>query len=404
MKLLLLNATANTGSTGRIAEDIGLLAQQNGYDVRFAYGRTAVNSKLPLIKIGNKWDIRMHGVKSRLCDAHGFASKSATKAFIKEIEEWKPDIVNIHNIHGYYINVEILFDYLKRVQIPVVWTFHDCWPFTGHCSHFEGVNCYRWKTECYNCPNQKGYPTSILLDRSTNNFYKKNKIFNGLNNMTIVTPSEWLANHVSNSFLSNYSAKVINNGVDLNVFRSIGNKKDVLLKYGLSELPIVLGVANTWKKRRALEDFIALSKLIGDKVEIVLVGMTPEQAKGLPNNMKAISRTENTAELATLYSAATVFVNPTYVDNFPTTNIEALACGTPVITYRTGGSIEAVNKRTGLIVEKGDVNGLKVAIEEIVNNGKDFYRDGCRERAVKFYNKDDRFEDYIDLFENLLRL
>lgn len=403
MKLLLLNATANTGSTGRIAEEIGLLAQQSGYEVRFAYGRKAVNSKLPLIKIGNDWDMRWHGLKSRMWDAHGFGSRSATIALIKELEAWKPDIVNIHNLHGYYINIELLFDYLKRVQIPVVWTFHDCWPFTGHCAHYERVNCYKWQTECYHCPNRKGYPESWFIDHSTFNFYKKKELFNGLNHLTIVTPSQWLAKQLSKSFLSSFPVGVIHNGVDLDVFRPSDNHNEIRLKYSLSTQAIVLGVANTWKKRKALEDFVVLSHIINKDVQIVLVGITAAQAKDLPNNIKAISRTENTTELAALYSAAAVFVNPTYVDNFPTTNIEALACGTPVITYRTGGSPEAVDSETGVVLEKGDVEGLKIAIEDIVNNGKDFYSSACRERAERLYNKEDRFKDYVDLFEVTLK-
>lgn len=400
MKLLLLNATANTGSTGRIAEEIGLLAQQSGYEVRFAYGRKAVNSKLPLIKIGNKWDMRWHGLKSRLWDAHGFGSEHATKALIKELEKWRPDIVNIHNLHGYYINIELLFEYLKRVQIPVVWTFHDCWPFTGHCAHFERVGCDRWKTECYACPNRKGYPTSFLVDRSTQNFRIKKDIFNGLNNLTIVTPSQWLANHVANSFLSQYPVKLIHNGVDLNIFKPVDNSESLRNKYGLSDKSIVLGVANTWKKRKALQDFIALSEILDEDIQIVLVGMTAEQSKGLPPNIKAISRTENQQELAALYSASAVFLNPTFVDNFPTTNIEALACGTPVITYRTGGSPEAIDDETGFVVEKGDVEGLKAAIKKVVSNEKMYYSGKCRERVVKLYNKEERYKDYLNLFDS----
>ena len=235
MKLLLLNASANTGSTGRIAEEIGLLAQQAGYEVRFAYGRKAVNSKLPLIRIGNKWDMRWHGLKSRMWDAHGFGSKRATMALIKELEVWKPDIINIHNLHGYYINIEVLFEYLKKEQIPVVWTFHDCWPFTGHCAHFERVGCDRWKTECHHCPNRGGYPESWMIDHSTANYYRKKETFNGIKNLTIVTPSEWLANHVQSSFLRNYPVQVINNGVDLEIFKPQGDIKTVKDKYNLAD-------------------------------------------------------------------------------------------------------------------------------------------------------------------------
>ena len=397
MKLLLLNASANTGSTGRIAEEIGLLAQQSGYEVRFAYGRKAVNSRLSLIKIGNQWDMRLHGVVSRLWDAHGFASRLATKALIKELEAWKPDMVNIHNLHGYYINIELLFEYLKRVQIPVVWTFHDCWPFTGHCSYFDRYDCRKWETECHHCPNRKGYPESWFFDRSKKNFRLKKNIFNGLENLTIVTPSAWLANHVSRSFLKNYPVKVIHNGVDMKVFHPQINS-EIARKYGIENKTFVLGVASIWDRRKGLDDFIGLRKLLAADIQIVLVGLTAEQAKDLPANIKAISRTENQQELAALYSAAAVFVNPTYVDNFPTTNIEALACGTPVITYRTGGSPEAVDAETGVVVEKGDVEGLKEAIEDVVMIGKTYYSEKCRKRAVRLYNKEDKYREYLEIF------
>ena len=402
MKLLLLNATANTGSTGRIAEEIGLLAQQVGYEVRFAYGRKAVNSKLPLIKIGNEWDMRLHGVKSRLWDAHGFGSRHATKALIKELEAWKPDIVNIHNLHGYYINIDILFEYLKKVQIPVVWTFHDCWPFTGHCSYFDRYDCRKWETACHHCPLKRFYPESWFVDRSKKNYYLKSKILNGIENLTIVTPSAWLANHVSRSFLKNYPVKVIHNGVDMKVFRPQINT-EILRKYGIENKTFVLGVASIWDRRKGLDDFIELRKLLAADIQIVLVGLTAEQAKELPANIKAIDRTENQHELAALYSAAVVFVNPTYVDNFPTTNIEALACGTPVITYRTGGSPEAVDAVTGVVIEKSDLEGMKKAIEKIVSNGKMFYHDACRQRAEKLYNKEERYADYVELFASLVK-
>lgn len=397
MKLLLLNATANTGSTGRIAEEIGLLAQHEGYEVRFAYGRKAVNSKLSLIKIGNKWDMRLHGLKSRMWDAHGFGSRRATMALIKELEVWKPDIVNIHNLHGYYINIELLFEYLKRVQIPVVWTFHDCWPFTGHCSFFDRYDCRKWETECHNCPNRKGYPESWFFDRSKTNYGLKKDIFNGLAKLTIVTPSAWLAAHVKHSFLKHYPVKVIHNGLDLEVFSPVSDD-GIYNKYGIAQKPFVLGVASTWDKRKGLDDFIALRESLSADIQIVLVGLTAEQALSLPTGIVAVSRTENVRELAALYSAAAVFVNPTYVDNFPTTNIEALACGTPVITYRTGGSPEAVDAETGVVVEKGDVEELNTAIENVVMKGEMYYREKCRNRAMRLYNKEDKYREYLKIF------
>lgn len=401
MKLLLLNASANTGSTGRIAEEIGRLAKLSGYEVWMGYGRQSVNSELNGIQIGTDVDFKIHALESRLFDNHGFSSRKTTQQFISEIEKIKPDIINIHNLHGYYIHVGILFEYLKRVQIPVVWTFHDCWPFTGHCSYFDRYDCRKWETECHHCPNRKGYPESWFFDRSNRNFHLKSMIFNGLENLSIVTPSAWLAQHVSRSFLKDYPVKVINNGVDLKVFHPQINP-EIFAKYSIENKPFVLGVASIWDRRKGSDDFIALSKSLACDIQIVLVGLSTQQAAQLPKGIVSIARTENIKELAALYSAAAVFVNPTYVDNFPTTNIEALACGTPVITYRTGGSPEAIDAETGIVVEKGDVDGLKEAIVRVVNNGKEYYRDKCRERALRHYDKEERYRDYIDLFNHHL--
>ena len=397
-KLLIINVTANSGSTGRIAEEIGQTAISNGYETYFAYGRVARESKCNVIKIGNSLNVKLHGVESLLFDNHGFSSRIATKRFIRRIEEIKPDIINIHNIHGYYINVKILFEYLSKINIPVVWTFHDCWPFTGHCSYFDKYNCTKWMTECHHCPNKKGYPSSLFIDNSKNNFNRKKKLFSNINNLNIVTPSHWLTNISKQSFLKEKNIVTIHNGTNLNVFNIKDGKKRDELK--LNDRKVVLGVASIWDKRKGLDDFIKLSELLSDEYKIILVGLNKKQKESLPANIIGIERTESVHELAELYNMADVFVNPTYSDNFPTTNIEALACGTPVITYKTGGSPEAVDEKTGVVVEQGNINQLKEAIELIAKN-KGEYSENCRERAVNLYNKQDRFNDYIKLFNSL---
>lgn len=397
-KLLIINVSVNKGSTGRIAEEIGQTAIDNGYETYFAYGRIARESKCNVIKIGNSLNVKFHGIESLLFDNHGFSSRIATKRFIRRIEEIKPDIINIHNIHGYYINVKILFEYLSKTSIPVVWTFHDCWPFTGHCSYFDRYNCTKWQTECHHCPNKKGYPSSLFINNSKNNFNRKKKLFSNINNLNIVTPSHWLTNISKQSFLKEKNIVTIHNGTNLNVFNiRDGKKRDEL---NLNDRKVVLGVASIWDKRKGLDDFIKLSELLSDEYKIILVGLNKKQKESLPANIIGIERTESVHELAELYSMADVFVNPTYSDNFPTTNIESLACGTPVITYKTGGSPEAVDEKTGVVVEQGNINQLKESIELIAKN-KGEYSENCRERAVNLYNKQDRFNDYIKLFNSL---
>lgn len=401
-KLLIINVTANSGSTGRIAEEIGQTAISNGYDTYFAYGKRVNNSKNKLIKIGKKLNIQLHGIESRLFDNHGFSSRIATKRFIKEIERIKPDIINIHNLHGYYINVKILFEYLNKTNIPIVWTFHDCWPFTGHCSHFIKHNCYKWKTECFSCPNKKGYPKSLLFDRSRTNYIKKKELFTNIEKLTIVSPSLWLSKLVKESFFKQKKIITINNGVDVNTFNSINNHTNIKSKLNLNDEKIIVGVASVWTYSKGFYDFIRLNDLLSDEYKIILVGLNKKQIESLPENIIGIERTESVHELAELYSMADVFVNPTYSDNFPTTNIEALACGTPVITYKTGGSPEAIDEMTGVVVEQGNINKLKEAIESVAKD-KAMYTERCRERAVNLYNKQDRFNDYINLFNSLTK-
>lgn len=401
MKLLLVNTSANSGSTGRIAEEIGQSAINNGYDSYFAYGRLGRDSKSHLIKIGNKFDINAHVIESRLFDNHGFASRQSTIKLVEEIKKIKPDIINIHNLHGYYLNVEILFRYLSHIQIPIVWTLHDCWPFTGHCSHFMRVKCERWKSECFSCPNKKGYPASYLLDRSTHNYNIKKRIFTSVNNVTIVTPSKWLESNIKQSFLKQHSLTTIYNGTDLNIFKptncwSFGDRLQII------DCKVILGVASVWTKWKGIEDFISLSKMLNKNYRIILVGLNDKQIASLPKNIIGVKRTENVKQLAELYSIADVFVNPTYVDNFPTTNIEALACGTPVITYKTGGSPEAIDEKTGIVVEQGNILQLKSAIEYVASN-KELYTAACRKRAEKHYDKNERFNDYVELFNTLTK-
>jgi len=399
--LLQINTVVNSGSTGRIAEEIGQTVKLSGWKSYIAYGRHARTSQSELIKIGSDWDIMMHGLQTRLFDRHGFASIAATRKFVKQIKKIKPDIIHLHNIHGYYINIEILFRYLKDANIPVVWTFHDCWPMTGHCAHFTFVGCDKWKTQCYECPQKKDYPSSYFLDRSKQNHKQKRKLFTSVNDITIVPVSNWVGEILKQSYLKDYPIRVINNGIDVNVF-SPQSRDGIRLKYGLADKFILLGVATAWGRRKGLHDFIELSKILKDDEIIVLVGLKEDQIKILPENIIGITRTESTQELAEFYSSANVFVNPTWEDNFPTTNLEAMACGTPVVTYRTGGSPEALTPKTGFVVEQGDLASIRKAIDTVKSKGKAFYSAACRERTTKMFNKNDRYAEYLQLYEQML--
>jgi len=401
LKILQINTTVNSGSTGRIAEQIGEVILHKGSKSYIAYSRLGSPSKSKIIKIGSKYDFYSHVLQSRLFDNHGFASKTATKNLIKEIDAISPDIVHLHNIHGYYVHIEVLFNYLNKKKIPIVWTFHDCWSFTGHCSYFDRVDCEKWKTECFSCPMKKYYPESWFRDNSKNNFKNKKELFTGHNNITIVTPSLWLKELVSQSFLKKFPTKLIHNGVDISIFKP--TLSDIKTKLKIGESKVILGVASIWDDRKGLDDFIKLNNLFDSNFQIVLVGLSKKQVDSLPSNIIGIERTENIEELAKLYSMADVYVNPTYSDNFPTTNIEALACGTPVITYNTGGSPEAVDKNTGMVIEKGNIKELRNAIDTIINENIKFTAKNCRERAINKFDKNARFSDYYNLYKDLIK-
>lgn len=393
MKILQVNVVCGYGSTGRIATDIYRVLEEQGHECLIAYGRGTSPEGINAIKIGSNLDMYNHIIQTRIFDKHGFSSTKATKEFIKKAEAYNPDVIHLHNIHGYYLNVELLFKFLKKLNKPVIWTLHDGWAFTGHCAYFEYSGCEKWKNGCYKCVQKGTYPKSNIMDNSRWNYKKKKEVFTSLDNVTLITPSNWLAELTKKSFLGKYPVKVINNGIDLNKFkpRESSFKDDNHIKDKI----MVLGVASIWEKRKGLEDFIKLSTILDDSYKIVVVGVNEKQKETMPKNIIAITRTNSIEELAELYTAADVFVNTTYEDNFPTTNLEALACGTPVITYNTGGSIESVNEKCGIIVEQGNIDKLKSAIENL-RKSENLISD-CIEES-KEYDKTDRYKDYIDIY------
>lgn len=370
MRLLIINSVLGFGSTGKIVLDIAREYEENGYEVKIAYGRKATDSeegKKYGVRIGNYSDVYYHVLYTRLTDKHGLASKGATKRFLKWADEYDPDVLWLHNIHDYYINYEDLFKWIKsRPQMEVKWTLHDCWAFTGHCSHFAYAKCDKWRSGCGNCLQLDQYPKSIV-DNSKRNFKRKKATFSGVSNLTIVTPSSWLKNLVKDSFLSEYPVEVVYNKIDTNLFKPTPStfKAD----HGIQDKKMILGVANVWNDRKGLNDFIELSKLIdADTYKIVLVGLFENQIDNLKEvapSILALPRTSNAGELVKIYSASDVFVNPTYEDTFPTVNMEAEACGTPVITYDTCGCAETIKRSDSIVIEQ-DVKALYKQIAEVL--------------------------------------
>lgn len=398
MKVLQITAFEGWGCTGRISLEIHNMLVSEGNESIVAWGRkNTAPANAANIKIGNKADQLLHGLYTRITDKCGFASKKITKDFLKKVDAYKPDLIHLHIMHGYYINIELLFNYIKSKNIPVVWTMHDCWAFTGHCPYFDYINCEKWKTGCHNCSQKQHHPTSWFIDNSKWNWQKKRELFSGVKNMTIVTPSKWLSDLVKQSFFNAYPIEVINNGINLKYFKpTYGTFKE---DYCLKNKKIILGISSTWVKSKGLDDFIKLSHYIPQEYIIVLIGLKKSQIKQLPNNILGIEHIDNIEKLAETYTSADVFVNPTYEDNYPTTNLEAIACGTPVVTYNTGGSIEAVLKSGfGAIVEKGNIKQLK---NEILNS-QNIFAKYDKVKITQICQQEISFLKYCKLYNKVL--
>lgn len=396
MKILSINL-GNFSSTGSIAQGIKQKAEQSGIEYILAYPfdiHNKVSQKDDWV-IGNRFGRNCSVALGMLTGFNGCFSLFSTIKLLCRMNRYCPDILHFHNLHNNYINLPLLFRYVKKKRIKVVWTLHDCWSFTGQCPYFDMVGCDKWKTGCYSCPKYTEYPKA-LVDNTKRMWRLKKKWFNGVENLTIVTPSVWLADLVKQSFLSSYPVQVINNGIDLNVFKPAD---DVKKRYGWSSNKIVLGVAFDWGKRKGMDVFVKLAHRLPQDYKIVLVGIDESVQQDLPSNILALGRTRSQQELAEIYSAADVFVNPTREENYPTVNMEAVACGTPVITFKTGGSSEILDDTCGSVVDRDDVDSLEKEIVRICSE-KPYSKGACIKKAEEF-DKTKRFREYLKLYERI---
>lgn len=397
MKVLQINIFGNL-STGRIAVDLYRTLTEYGHTGILAFARNSTAEDVPYIRIGSKIDVLIDGVLTRLTDRAGFFSRRSTKKLIIEIEQYNPDIIHIHNLHGYYINIELLFNFLKKYGKPVVWTLHDCWSYTGHCCHYSMVKCNMWQTGCHKCPQIRAYPASLFVDNSRWNYKRKRDLFTSLPNLILVTVSHWLQGEVEKSFLKNVPCTTIYNGIDMDVFKPL--ERNFRKKYGLENKTIVLGVASTWNVRKGLDDFIYLSEMLDENYQIVLVGVNESEKKRLTSQMIGISRTDSIQELAEIYSAADIFFNASVEETFGLPTVEAMACGTPVIVYNATALPEVVNKECGYIVEPHD---LETVVRILKNRQyKNISSDSCIKQAEK-YEKRKQFKHYVELYMSLCK-
>ena len=393
MKIVQINATCGIGSTGKICVGISQIMTAEGIENYILCSQT---NGYPLgISCANSRYIKIQALKSRILGNYGFHSKEATHRMIAQLEKIQPDIVHLHNIHGHDCNLEMLFSWFRKNNTKLVWTFHDCWAFTAYCPHFTTAKCNKWQSGCAQCSQRRDY--SWFFDRSSMLFAKKKQLFQGLD-MTIVTPSHWLKDLVKLSFLKDYPVHVIPNGIDLSVFQPAHGK--FRTEYRLDNKKIVLGVSFDWGAKKGLDVFTELSKQLPDDYQIVLVGTDDAVDKTLPENILSIHRTQNQQELAEIYAAADVFVNPTREENYPTVNMEALACGTPVLTFRTGGSPEMLDETCGSVVDCDDADALE---QEIIRICRDvpYSEAACLQKACTF-NQSERFKEYLKIYERVI--
>ena len=394
-------------STGRIMQEIGDLAMAHGWESYIAYSRGRDGVPVctsQLMPVGSRLSVAWHGLMTRLMDRHGLASSQATRAFIREVDALRPDVIHIHNLHGYFLNYRLLFDYLSHQEVPVIWTVHDCWLYTGHCYHYAFAGCSGWQTGCGHCPQQREFPASWLVDRSHRNYIDKQRAFTSLprERFMLIPVSHWMEGEMRQSFLKDCRMRVIHNGIDTETF-SPQQGSEILEQYGLRGKQVLLGVASIWSREKGLDDFISMAGMLREDERIVLVGIDEKTARKLPPKVIPIRRTANVHQLAQLYSAATAFVNPTWQDNYPTVNLEAISCGTPVVTYRTGGSPESITDATGIVVPQGNIGDMLAAVRQIAARGKAAFATPCRDYALAHFRKEDRYMDYIRLYDEVMQ-
>jgi glycosyltransferase involved in cell wall biosynthesis len=402
MRIAMINMTC-AGSTGSIMLQIARTARDRGHEVmtfspvEFSRGKGYTRPQIPGHHIwGSRLEGAVHNYVGVALGLNGLLSRRGTRALVRKLEQFRPDVVHLHNLHRFCVHFPTLMKYLKRNRIPVVWTLHDCWTFTGKCPHFDMVGCQRWKTGCGDCPQLRSYPKAFC-DTSKMMYRKKKEWFAGLEDLTLVTPSRWLAELAGQSFLKDKPVRVINNGIDLSVFHPLSG--DLRQRYGWEGKHLLLGVAFGWSRRKGLDVFVELARRLGEGYQILLVGTDETVDAQLPENIATIHRTADRQELAAIYSAADLFVNPTREENFPTVNMEALACGTPVLTFRTGGSPEIVGDRCGCAVDRDDLDGLEAQIRRICTE-RPYDPRACVAHARNF-RMEDRFEEYIELYEDI---
>lgn len=400
--LLQINVTANCASTGRLAEDLGDVALNAGWKSYIAYGREFRPSHSELIKVGTKYDIYTHVLKSRLLDRHGFGSERATRNLLKQIDKIKPDVVQFQNVHGYFLNLPVILNYIAEKDIPLIWSLHDCWSMTGHCSHFALNGCEKWKTQCEHCPLTSSYPKSWVVDSSRRNYREKKKLIDAVPRLTIVSGSVWLGNIAKQSYFKNRDILVIPDGIDTDIFSPKEDTDEMRKQYGFEGKFVIMASGTTWQAYKGLYDYARLREVLSDDYEIVLVGMQQKDIDALPKGLIGIPRTKTPQELARWYSMADCVMSLSRLESFGLTPVEGFACGTPAIVYNCTSTPELITPEVGFVAKEGNVEDVKAKVEKLREIGKEQYTKRCREIALEKYDRNVCFKQYLELYRSML--
>ena len=395
MHIVMINVVSGTGGTGRICTDLADLLHASGHRCTVFYGRETVPDRYAdlSVRVGGPLGVKTHALLARMTDSAGWHSKTATRHMIRQIEALRPDVIHLHNLHGYYLDCETLFEYLKGAGIPVVWTLHDCWPFTGHCAHYDYRGCTRWQTGCEDCPAKRDYPASLFLDRSKAHYVKKKALFTGVEPLTLAAVSDWMKDQAARSFLKDYPITRIYNGVDRRFFHpDPGDERQVL---GIGQRKMFLGLAAPWTKRKGFDFFIRLAGQLREDEVIVMAGLGKDQIARMPKGIIGLERILDPARLARLYSAADVVLNPSFEESFGMVTAEALACGTPVIVQNTTASPEMVDETCGRVLQRGDLEGLRGTVDDLLRQA--IPQEACLKRAERF-DRERNGQRYLDLY------
>ncbi len=393
MRIVQINTTSTRGSTGNICLSIRHLLDEAGVE-NFICSFSDHSDADRTIPCASPLYLKSQALRARIRGNWGLNSRASTRKLINALDRLSPDIIHIHNIHSHDCDIDRLFRYFKEKKTKIVWTFHDCWAFTGYCTYFSDASCDKWKSECGHCPLRSKY--SWFFDRSREMHACKKELFSGLH-LSIVTPSRWLASAVQESFLKDHPCRVIHNGIDLSVFQP--TESNFRQENGLGAKYIVLGVAYDWGRRKGLDVFLELASRLPSEFAVVLVGTDQHIDRQLPSNILSVHRTYDRRELAAIYTAADVFVNPTRDEVLGLVNLEALASGTPVLTFDSGGSPECVDETCGSVINGGNVERLLQEIVRVCLN-RPYTRENCIRRASTF-DAQKVYAEYLKLYGEL---